>query len=103
MKIRVILPKRSTLEKNKEYLENVQNVIKDYISVNGSKVDMGTTMALRDFLINNGITLDMIANIPGVMLIALLVDISMIVSVVLCKGTNGSLEISLKLRELTIE
>ena len=103
MKIRVILPKRSTIEKNKEYLTNVQNVIKDYINVNGSKVDDGTTIALRDFLINNGIALDMIANLPNSAFIALLVDISMILTVVLYKNMNDSLEVILKVRELTIE
>lgn len=103
MKIRVILPKRSTLEKNKEYLTNVQNVIKDYINVNGSKVDDGTTIALKDFLINNGIALDMIANLPNSAFIALLVDISMILTVVLYKNINDSLEVILKVRELTIE
>lgn len=103
MKIRVILPKRSTIEKNKEYLTNVQNVIKDYINVNGSKVDEGTTLALMDFLINNGIALDMIANIPKSAFIALLVDISMIVTLVLYKNAKGSLDIVLNVRELTIE
>lgn len=39
MKLRVNLPKRSTIEKNKEYLDNVQSIIKDYINENGSKLD----------------------------------------------------------------
>lgn len=103
MKIRVILPKRSTVEKNKEYLTHVQNVIKNYLTVYGRKVDDGTTIALKDFLINNEVALDMIANIPRHGLIALLVDISMIVTLVLENGKDNSLEVTLTLRELTIE
>lgn len=103
MKIRVVLPKRSTVEKNKEYLTHVQNVIKNYLTVYGRKVDDGTTIALKDFLINNGVALDMIANIPRHGLIALLVDISMIVTLVLENGKDNSLEVTLTLRELTIE
>lgn len=103
MKIRVILPKRSTVEKNKEYLTHVQNVIKNYLTVYGRKVDDGTTIALNDFLINNGVHMDMIANIPRHGLIALLVDISMIVTLVLENGKDNSLEVTLTLRELTIE
>lgn len=103
MKIRINLPKSSTLEKNREYLMGVQNVIKNYLTVYGRKVDDGTTIALKDFLINNGVTMDMIANIPRYGFIALLVDISMIVTIVLQNGKDNYLEVNLSLRELTIE
>ena len=45
----------------------------------------------------------MIANIPRHGLIAILVDISMIVTLVLENGKDNSLEVTLTLRELTIE
>ena len=103
MKIRIILPKRGTIEKNKEYLTKVQGLIKDFITVNGSKIDEGTTIALRDFLRNNGVGFDSIVNVPTLMLAGLLVEISMIVTIALKKDKKGSLEVTLSLWEVTIE
>lgn len=102
MKLRVNLPKRSTIEKNKEYLDNVQNIIKDYMNENGSKLDEGTLIALKDLLIVKGISLDVIANVPKSTLVFLLVDINMVGIVILDKPNDNSLEVTLKLRELTI-
>lgn len=103
MKIRIILPKRSTIEKNKEYLTNIQNVIRDYLTVYGRKVDDDTAIALKDFLINNSIAMDMIAILPRQGFIALLVDIGMIVILLLEVDKDNSLEVTLNLREITIE
>lgn len=103
IKLRVNLPKRSTIEKNKEYLDNVQNIIKDYLDENGSKLDEGTLIYLKDLLINKGISLDVIANVPKSTLVFLLVEINMIVIVILDKPNDNSLEVTLKLRELTIK
>lgn len=103
IKLRVNLPKRSTIEKNKEYLDNIQSIIKDYIDENGSKLDDGTLIYLKDLLINKGISIDVIANVPKSTLVFLLVDINMIVIVILNKPNDNSLEVTLKLRELTIK
>ena len=102
IKLRVNLPKRSTIEKNKEYLDNVQSIIKDYLNENGSKLDEGTLIDLKDLLIVKGISLDVIANVPKSTLVFLLVDLNMIVIVILDKPNDNSLEVTLKLRELTI-
>lgn len=102
MKLRVNLPKRSTIEKNKEYLDSVQSIIKDYMNENGSKLDDGTLIALKDLLIVKGISLDVIANVPKSTLVFLLVDINMVGIVILDKPHENSLEVTLKLRELTI-
>lgn len=103
IKLRVNLPKRSTIEKNKEYLDNVQSIIKDYTNEKGSKLDEGTLIALKDLLIVKGIALDVIANVPKSTLVFLLVEINMIVIVILNKPNDNSLEVTLKLRELTIK
>lgn len=102
MKLRVNLPKRSTIEKNNEYLDSVQSIIKDYMNENGSKLDEGTLIALKDLLIVKGISLDVIANVPKSTLVFLLVDINMVGIVILDKPNENSLEVTLKLRELTI-
>lgn len=102
MKLRVNLPNRSTIEKNKEYLDSVQSIIKDYMNENGSKLDDGTLIALKDLLIVKGISLDVIANVPKSTLVFLLVDINMVGIVILDKPNENSLEVTLKLRELTI-
>lgn len=103
IKLRVNLPKRSTIEKNKEYLDNVQSIIKDYMGENGSKLDEGTLIYLKDLLINKGIEIDVIANVPKSTLVFLLVEINMVVIVILNKPNDNSLEVTLKLRELTIK
>lgn len=102
IKLRVNLPKRSTIEKNKKYLDNVQSIIFDYIDENGSKLDDGTLIYLKDLLINKGIEIDVIANVPKSTLVFLLVDINMVGIVILDKPNENSLEVTLKLRELTI-
>lgn len=102
IKLRVNLPKRSTIEKNKKYLDNVQSIIFDYIDENGSKLDDGTLIYLKDLLINKGIEIDVIANVPKSTLVFLLVEINIVVIVILNKPNDNSLEVTLKLRELTI-
>lgn len=68
----------------------------------GSKLDDGTLIYLKDLLINKGIEIDVIANVPKSTLVFLLVEINMVVIVILNKPNDNSLEVTLKLRELTI-